>query len=574
MLSARLKSEPQRILWRRKWNQCCCEPLFSPVDARSFFFAYTGVVAEYHIENFGCRAARADGEAVSAQLRSAGHCPQQADEADVVIVNTCSVTAEADREARAFIRRTHRQNPQARIVVTGCYAQRAPAELAAMEGVAAVIGNSHKALAPGLVRDLLELEMAADSSQLSVVSSEPSHAKQLAPPQVAASSSQLPAASIQPSAVRSEPSHAKQLAPPQVAASSSQLPAASIQPSAVRSEPSHAKQLAPPQVAQVVLVDDVFAHSFLEGEQVSPGTQTRPNLKIQEGCSNRCTFCVIPATRGPSRSLSAEAVLRQVEGFIAAGGNELVLSGINLGRWGRDRATENAHSLAWLVRKILEETPLARLRLSSIEPMDWDADLIGLLRDYGQTRLARHVHLPLQSGSDAVLRRMHRRYRPWHYEEKVAALRQAVGDVLTLGADVMVGFPGETEAEFAETAAFIRKLPFGYLHLFPFSPRPGTPGEALHAASPVAAEAVEERMAVLRALAAEKMKAHRARFVERILPAITLRTPARVAAEGRTAALSENFLPIALEGALVANQLVHVRVRGLTAEGALAAVAE
>ena len=327
-------------------------------------------------------------------------------------------------------------------------------------------------------------------------------------------------------------------------------------------------------MAQVVLVDDVFAHSFLEGEQVSPGTQTRPNLKIQEGCSNRCTFCVIPATRGPSRSLSAEAVLRQVEGFIAAGGNELVLSGINLGRWGRDRATENAHSLAWLVRKILEETPLARLRLSSIEPMDWDADLIGLLRDYGQTRLARHVHLPLQSGSDAVLRRMHRRYRPWHYEEKVAALRQAVGDVLTLGADVMVGFPGETEAEFAETAAFIRKLPFGYLHLFPFSPRPGTPGEALHAASPVAAEAVEERMAVLRALAAEKMKAHRARFVERILPAITLRTPARVAAEGRTAALSENFLPIALEGALVANQLVHVRVRGLTAEGALAAVAE
>ena len=329
------------------------------------------------------------------------------------------------------------------------------------------------------------------------------------------------------------------------------------------------------QVPQVlVLVDDAFAHSFLEEEQVSPGVQTRPNLKIQEGCSNRCTFCVIPVTRGPSRSLSAGAVLRQVEGFVAAGGKELVLSGINLGRWGRDRAAGNTHTLAWLVRKIFEETPLARLRLSSIEPMDWDADLIGLMHDYGSTRLARHVHLPLQSGSDAVLRRMHRRYRPWHYAEKVAALRQAAGEALTLGADVMVGFPGETEAEFEETAAFIRSLPFGYLHLFPFSPRPGTPGEALHAATPVAAVAVEERMAALRALAAEKMAAHRAAFIGHLLPAITLRTPARVAAEGRTAALSENFLPIELEGALVANQMVEVRVRGLTAGGALAAVPE
>ena len=538
---------------------------FLPVDARAFCFAYTEDVAEYHIENFGCRAARADGEAVSAQLRSAGHCTQPADEADVVIVNTCSVTAEADREARAFIRRTHRQNPQARIVVTGCYAQRAPAELAAMEGVVAVIGNSHKALAPELVRDLLEFA-----------------------PQKTASSFQLLASSSQPSAVSSqllvdgpEPSQAT----PRKAASSFQLPASSSQPSAVSSqplvagpEPSQAKQLAAPQVLQVpqvlVLVDDAFAHSFLEEEQVSPGVQTRPNLKIQEGCSNRCTFCVIPVTRGPSRSLSAGAVLRQVEGFVAAGGKELVLSGINLGRWGRDRAAGNTHTLAWLVRKIFEETPLARLRLSSIEPMDWDADLIGLMHDYGSTRLARHVHLPLQSGSDAVLRRMHRRYRPWHYAEKVAALRQAAGEALTLGADVMVGFPGETEAEFEETAAFIRSLPFGYLHLFPFSPRPGTPGEALHAATPVAAVAVEERMAALRALAAEKMAAHRAAFIGHLLPAITLRTPARVAAEGRTAALSENFLPIELEGALVANQMVEVRVRGLTAGGALAAVPE
>ena len=136
---------------------------------------------------------------------------------------------------------------------------------------------------------------------------------------------------------------------------------------------------------------------------------------------------------------------------------------------------------------IFDETALPRLRLSSIEPMDWDDDLIALMAQFGGTRLARHAHLPLQSGSDAVLRRMHRRYRPWHYAEKVAALLRAAGPELTLGADVMVGFPGETDAEFEETVAFIRSLPFGYLHLFPFSPRPGTRAWALHAERPVPA---------------------------------------------------------------------------------------
>ncbi len=143
---------------------------------------------------------------------------------------------------------------------------------------------------------------------------------------------------------------------------------------------------------------------------------------------------------------------------------------------------------------------------------------------------------------------MHRRYRPWHYVEKVEALVRAAGPELTLGADVMVGFPGETDAEFEETLALVRALPFGYLHLFPFSPRPGTPGWALHAERPVAAEAVEERMAALRALAAEKSQAHRRRFVGRELEAITLHTPAEVAARGRTAALTENFLPVELDG--------------------------
>jgi threonylcarbamoyladenosine tRNA methylthiotransferase MtaB len=470
----------------------------------------------YSVEHFGCRAARADGEAVSDRLRAAGLCEGKPSAADVVVVNTCSVTAEADRAARAFIRRTHRLNPAARIVVTGCYAQRAPEELAGLKGVAAVVGNSHKALAPEIILGLLGRAALHEGNGLIQLQT------------------------------------------------------------ATDLERAMNEQLAPPQVAQVVWADDRFAHSFLEEAQIVPGAQTRPNLKIQEGCGNRCSFCVIPQTRGPSRSLPAAAVLRQVEGFVAAGGNELVLSGINLGRWGSDLSgSEGAGrlALAGLVREIFARTALIRLRLSSIEPMDWDAELMGLMAEFGGKRLARHAHLPLQSGSDAVLRRMHRRYRPWHYVEKVEALRRACGAALTLGADVMVGFPGESDAEFEETMALVRALPFGYLHLFPFSPRPATIGWELHAERPVPAEAVAERMAALRALAAEKSNTHRRRFVGRELEAITLHTPGDLEARGRSAALTENFLPVELEGRLEANRLVRVRVTGLNAEGTLEAEA-
>ena len=442
---------------------------------------------------------------------------------DVVVVNTCSVTAEADRAARAFIRRAHRKNPAAKIVVTGCYAQRASEELAAMAGVAAVVGNSHRALVPEIILGLTRGEELTYGAE-----------------RMTSAASPVPICE-RPGA-------------PAV------VPVASL--------------LAPGGSSAPIWADDRFAHSFIEdvhwGEmQHGAGAQTRPNLKIQEGCGNRCTFCVIPFTRGPSQSLPHAVVMRQVEGFVAAGGKELVLSGINLGRWGRD-LEPSRESFAGLVREILEETELLRLRLSSIEPMDWDDALIALMREFGGGRLARHAHLPLQSGSDAVLRRMHRRYRPWHYAEKVGELVSAAGPDLTLGADVMVGFPGETDSEFEETLAFIRALPFGYLHLFPFSARPGT---ALHAAAKLAPAVMAERMAALRALAAEKSESHRRRFVGRALDVITLHTPAALAERGCTTALTENFIPVELKGHLSANQLVRVQITGLSDESALQATA-
>jgi threonylcarbamoyladenosine tRNA methylthiotransferase MtaB len=468
-----------------------------------------GVDTSFHIENFGCRAARADGEAIATQLQMLGAtCSDGVSAADVIVVNTCSVTAEADRAARAFIRRTHRLNPEARIVATGCYAQRAPEELAGLDGVAAVIGNSHKALASEIVLGLggRPQALGAETGMVSVATLLAGQNQTLVPG------------------------------------------------------------------GTLVLADDRFAHSFLEEAQVVPGVQTRPNLKIQEGCGNRCSFCVIPQTRGSSRSLPAAEVMRQVEGFITAGGVELVFSGINLGRFSSGSGDGPPLSLAGLVRRIFEQTRLPRLRLSSIEPMDWDIELIELMARFGGSRLARHAHLPLQSGSDAVLRRMHRRYRPWHYAEKVEALLRAAGPELTLGADVMVGFPGETDAEFEETLAFVRSLPFGYLHLFPFSPRPATRAWAMHQANPVPGAVVDERMTELRALATAKTEAHRESLVRRELDALTLHTPEGVRQTGRTAALTENFVPVELEGVFEANRPVRVHALGLNAEGALRAM--
>jgi threonylcarbamoyladenosine tRNA methylthiotransferase MtaB len=543
------------------------------------------MASTFHVEHFGCRAARADGEAVSERLRAAGLSNASPPAADVVIVNACSVTAEADRAARAFIRRAHRLNPEARIVVTGCYAQRAPEELAGMDGVAAVVGNSHKALAPEIILGLSgNWEVGALKGHGFSRAAEALHADaalQAAEKFVEADPNGRIVSGHDFSRAVNAAKSTRPLGPegrisPILPASRS-FSAAYL---AAEGKLVSVESLLSSGARAPIWADDRFAHSFLEEAQMAPGAQTRPNLKIQEGCGNRCTFCVIPQTRGPSKSLPAASVLRQVEGFVAAGGKELVLSGINLGRWGRDFPSSEAtasRTLPGLVRAIFERTALPRLRLSSIEPMDWDAELIGLMAEFGNpktgaARLARHAHLPLQSGSDAVLRRMHRRYRPWHYVEKVDALVRACGPALTLGADVMVGFPGETGAEFEETLALVRLLPFGYLHLFPFSPRPATMAWALHAERPVAAEAVAERMKALRALAAEKCHAHRKSFVGQELEAITLHTPVELAARELTAALTGNFLPVELKGRLEANRLMRVRVTGLTAEGALKAV--
>ncbi len=235
-----------------------------------------------------------------------------------------------------------------------------------------------------------------------------------------------------------------------------------------------------------------------------------------------------------------------------AGFREVVISGINLGRWGRDFA--KPERFVRLVEAIVRETELEKLRISSVEPMDWTEELIELVA--GCDRIARHAHVPMQSGSDRVLRAMHRKYRPWHYAEKIRRIRQAMPGA-AIGADVMVGFPGETDADFEETRRMIEELPLTYLHVFTYSSRPGTRSAQMPGQVPV--QVARERNRILRELAAEKKREFMESFVGRELPAITL----SAGDEHSTEALTDNYLKMRLAGRHGANQWVGAQVLGV-----------
>jgi threonylcarbamoyladenosine tRNA methylthiotransferase MtaB len=321
-----------------------------------------------------------------------------------------------------------------------------------------------------------------------------------------------------------------------------------------------------------VVVSDIFAHTELLAAPVfesgiQTNERTRPNLKVQDGCDNRCSFCVIPSVRGQSRSLPLPEIVREVNALVAAGYRELVISGINLGRWGRDLESRKLHFVS-LLHTILAETQLEKLRISSVEPMDWTDDLIATVAS--SPRIARHAHVPLQSGSDSVLRRMHRKYRPWHYREKIEKIRAAM-PTAAIGADVMAGFPGETDAEFEATRRFIEDLPFTYLHVFTYSARPGTPAASLPNQVPV--HVARERNKILRDLAAEKKYAFMRSFVGKKLDAITLNVIHSDANAYRTEALTDNYQKLYLKGRHQPNRWISALVDDV-AEGALLSTSE
>ena len=445
-------------------------------------------MATYHVENFGCRATQADGAAIERQLLGRGlERASAAIEAEVVILNTCTVTASADQDVRAAIRRIHRENPAARILVTGCYAQRAPEELSALPGVSLVLGNSHK---HELANYAVPLRSDTGFVALDQIGLNP---------------------------------------------------------------------------ASIVIVGDIFAHTELMAAPVfAAGSfeKTRPNLKVQDGCNNRCSFCIIPSVRGRSRSLKLEQILREVDGLVANGYREIVLSGINLGRWGRELTPRM--NFAAMLRAILERTAIEKVRISSVEPMDWTNEVIELVAS--SPRTAKHAHVPLQSGSDRILRKMHRKYRPWHYADRIERIRRAMPDA-AIGADVMVGFPGETDDDFEQTRALIQRLPFTYLHVFTYSSRPGTPSAEMPEQVPV--HIARERNRVLRELAVQKKREFMQSFVGRELQAITL-----THYDGEcTEALTDNYLKLKLRGKHEANRWVRSLIEAVHSDALMGLLA-
>jgi len=441
----------------------------------------------FYIEQFGCRATQADGAAIERQLRERGFTvSSDSANADVIVVNTCTVTAAADSQARDAIRKFHAANSASRIVVTGCYAQRAPEELAALPGVSFVVGNSHKPQIPRLVTEI--------------------------------SSNPLRTASID-----------------------------SISPLA--------GFLASPAIAtdkiftgDISQVRDVLVAPVLGGE----GNHTRPTLKIQDGCDSRCAFCVIPFVRGKSRSLPPQTVIAEIQKLTDSGFREIVLSGINLGTYGRDLSPRCEFDD--LLRRILDETSVEHLRISSIEPLDVTRDLIDLFAS--NDRIAPHFHMPLQSASDRILAAMRRWYRAEHYSRRVELIQEYLPHA-AIGADVIAGFPGETQQDHEATLRFIQDRPFSYLHIFSYSSRPGTKAASLPDA--VSAEQIKRRARELRALSEAKSLAFRRSHSGRTLRALTLRRESG-RDESTTPALTSNYISLRLPAPLLPNEFVQVKL--------------
>ncbi|MGH7322674.1 MAG: tRNA (N(6)-L-threonylcarbamoyladenosine(37)-C(2))-methylthiotransferase MtaB [Candidatus Rokuibacteriota bacterium] len=373
--------------------------------------------------------------------------------AQLYVINTCTVTARADISDRQAIRRAVTRNPNAVVVVTGCYAQTNPEAVARIPGVDLILGTHDKYALPELLDGLRK-----------------------------------------------------------------------------RARP-------------VVRVSDVLERRPLPAiplRQFAPG-YTRAFVKVQDGCQHRCTFCIVPFARGGSRSQPLEVVVERVEGLVAAGYAEVVLTGVDLGHYGWDLTPRL--SLAFLVQRLLDVRGLRRLRLSSILPAYFTDALIETI--VGAPRVCRHLHVPLQSGADRVLRAMRRPYNVRLYRTLVERLAAAM-PTLGLGTDVITGFPGETAAEFAQTEALIDALPFTYLHVFSYSDRRGTEAARMAPEARVPPDETRRRTARLRHLGSAKNRVFRQAHVGREAAVLVLEHRDRDT--GALVGLTENYLEVLFDG--------------------------
>jgi len=422
------------------------------------------------IATLGCKANQYDSEIIREGFEEKNFevVPFSKD-ADIYVINTCTVTGKTDYQSRQLIRRAHRFNPKAKIVVTGCYTQIAPNELSKIPGVSLVVGNHDK----GRIVDLV-----CDSDR---------------------------------------------------------------------------------DKETKVVVSPFEKDMLLPGERLKRfSSRTRFFLKIQDGCDAQCSYCIIPRARGRSRSMDPKAVLAQLGNIGSSGYKEVVLTGIHLGAYGGDLSPPT--TLLKLLRQIEKEKPIPRLRLSSIEPNEINEELIDLLA--GSEIICPHLHLPLQSGDDGVLRRMNRPYSAKSFRHLILNLANSVLD-LAIGVDVIVGFPGEGEEEFQRTFHLLEELPITYLHVFPFSPRDGTPA----AQFPERADGntVKSRGKNLRTLSSKRRGTFYQSYLNKTLKILI--EARRDRKTGLLKGLSRNYIPVLLDGGdeLINNE-VTVKVSSVEGE--------
>ncbi|MDJ0803013.1 MAG: tRNA (N(6)-L-threonylcarbamoyladenosine(37)-C(2))-methylthiotransferase MtaB [Desulfobacterales bacterium] len=430
---------------------------------------------KFRITTLGCKVNQFESDAIAQALESQGwQRAAEEDQAEVCIVNTCTVTGKASMQSRQIIRQFMRREPGARIIVTGCYAQTAPDEIEKIGGVDYIIGHFDKSDIPRLI-------IASLSN--------------------------------------------------------------------------------PPRQTQRRVRNIHTAKQFSLPPAPAYSRRTRPFLKIQDGCNRFCTYCIVPHARGPSRSMPFETVMACLVDLGRGGYQEVVLTGIHLGAYGQD--LDPPSDLIALLRRIEVQRPITRLRLSSIEPDEVNGTLVDLLAS--SEMICPHLHLPLQSGDDRVLERMHRPYSRMAFAQTVTRIKNAMPGC-AIGADILVGFPGEDEAAFERTFELVADLPLAYLHVFPFSARPGTP--AYHFCDQVPDAVIKARTAALRKLGQDKKRA----FAQAGMASIhaVLVENKRDRRTGWLKGLTANYIPTLLEGDdRLMNRIVTVEPQRLLSDGRL-----
>ncbi len=484
----------------------------------------------FAITTLGCKVNQADSEAISEQMSAAGFVQCDfSDTADIYIVNTCTVTHMGDRSSRQMISQARRRRPDALLVVTGCYAEINPQAVAALPGVNLVIGNSDKESLVDSINTQLKTSPITTIYPVETNNSLKTYAQNRMLPVLHADNQHI-------------------------GSDDSSLPFVGA-----NEEPQ------PENPSRISLISDLSTLPTAANSRLL--SRTRVQMKVQDGCDNRCTYCIVPYVRGGSRSRSIESVVEHVQRKVRAGFQEIVLTGIHLGDYHPDN--DKKHDLGDLIAALLHETDIRRIRVSSLEPEDFRLEWLEL---WENPRMCRHLHLPMQSGSDHILRRMARRYNSERYRKIVTTAKQLVPGI-AISTDIITGFPGESDSDFEQTYQLATELQFAKAHIFRFSPRQGTAAARMQ--GQIKEEIKKARSERLLALNDQDVRRFRQQFLGE-----TVQVLLESFKHGRWEGLTDNYLRVEVDGLTDSenqdwqNTLANARLIQLVDDGVLGVVVE